>query len=169
MIYKSNKDYPKILDIEPNFNYAKILMESYAGRVSEDTAIHLYLYQSLSSEDVWEEYSKIMLKISEVEMIHFRLLGSAIVKLGGLPVIGSIGKDKIMRLWSSDYVNYELTLKEMLEIDIEAESNAIKDYEHILTLIKDPNIIKLIERILEDERIHLAIFKQLYQQYFSSL
>lgn len=43
---------------------------------------------------------------------------------------------------------------------------AIKNYNDNLREIDDKYVKELIERILIDEEIHLAIFKSLYKKYF---
>lgn len=166
MLYKSTNPYPKVRVEEKNSTYASILLGDYAGVVSEDTAIHLYLFQAIVNDSKVEEYSNIMYKIAQVEMIHMRLLGETISLLGGVPVFGTIGQDEIIRLWNAGNVNYDISLKQMIEADIESENVAIRNYQYQLAIIKDKYIQKLIERILEDEKIHLQIFKDLYQKYF---
>jgi bacterioferritin len=163
MEYKSNKPYPEINVEGKNLNYAKLLMEDYSGENSEDTAIHSYLYQSFITD---KQYKEILLNISKVEMEHLRLLGEAITALGGLPIYGSYEKDKILRLWSSSVVSYDISLKKILENDILSEETAIKNYKNKILIIKDHCIQKLLERIIEDEEIHLMIFQNLYNQYF---
>ena len=59
----------------------------------------------------------------------------------------------------------EETLKEYLDYDIQAEVVAIRDYNKALNEISDPNIVKIIERIILDEELHLKIFKELYAKY----
>lgn len=163
MIFKSNNPYPKVQVEQPNLFYASILLDDYAGNLSEDTAIHLYLYQAFVDDEHYNQYKDIMLHIAEVEMTHLRLLGETIMKLGALPIFGVVGKDRVDRLWSASNVNYEIDLKQMLEIDIQAETNAIRNYEYQLNIIKDVYIQAMIKRILEDEKIHLSIFQNLYQ------
>jgi bacterioferritin len=167
MIYKSNKPYPVVQVEGKNPYYASLLISDYSGNVSENTAIHLYSYQSFISED-FKAYKEIMLKIAEVEMIHLRLLGETITQLGSLPIYGDYGMDHILRLWSAGEVSYETSFKEMLELDIEAETQAIDMYQYHLTLIQDSFIQNLIKRIIEDEEIHLSIFHELYHKYFQS-
>ncbi|WP_368240484.1 hypothetical protein [Clostridium paraputrificum] len=38
-------------------------------------------------------------------------------------------------------------------------------YNKALNEISDPNIVKIIERIILDEELHLKIFKELYAKY----
>ncbi|MFR3911355.1 MAG: hypothetical protein ACLTYB_09345, partial [Clostridium paraputrificum] len=61
--------------------------------------------------------------------------------------------------------DYGNTLKEYLDYDIQAEVVAIRDYNKALNEISDPNIVKIIERIILDEELHLKIFKELYAKY----
>ena len=46
MEFQANIPYPEIKVERKNVEYAKMLSYAYAGIVSEDTAIHLYMYQS---------------------------------------------------------------------------------------------------------------------------
>ena len=70
MKYCSDKPYPPIEVEGTNLEYAKILLEDYAGAGGEDTAIHRYFYQSL----VTDEISKMLEGISRVEMHHLEIL-----------------------------------------------------------------------------------------------
>ena len=166
MIYQSNNKYPIPKVERPNLQYAKILLDDFAGVVSEDTAINLYLYQTFSTNNTNPSFAEIMKKISEVEMHHLYLLGETIVLLGGNPIYGSFGNDNVLRLWNSANVNYTTNFKEMLETNIIAEQTAINHYQEQLKIIKDRYIQTLIKRIIEDELIHLSIFKELYKKNF---
>lgn len=167
MNYKSDNPYPiPRVEIE-NLKYAKILLEDYAGNISEDTAIHLYLYNYFIVNNELQEFADALEHIAEVEMIHFRLLGETIKLLGLNPVYGTFTDNNIFKPWSSLNVNYTINLKNIIEDDINSEQAAIKNYEYHLSIIEDKYIKQLIERILEDERIHLDIFKYFYRKYFS--
>lgn len=166
MNYQSNNKYPIPKVERPNPEYAKILLNAFAGPISEDTAINLYLYQSLSTNNTNPEFSNIMKKISEVEMHHLYLLGETIVLLGANPIYGNFGKDNVLRLWDSSNVNYTTNFKDILETNIIAEQEAINYYRELLKEINDQYIQTLIKRIIEDELIHLSIFKELYKKNF---
>lgn len=166
MEYKSKNPYPEIRVERQNLEYAALLLADFAGNVSEETAIHLYIYQSLVNNNKFKEFNDIMMKIAEVEMHHLSLLGQTITKLGGTPLYAAVGKDSIPRFWSAGNVNYANSLKNMLEIDMASETQAIRNYQYQITIIKDQYIKKLLERIIEDEMIHLELFKKLYLKYF---
>ena len=128
----------------------------YAGKVSEDTAIHTYLFQSMVVSS--PEISQILMEISKVEMKHFHLLGCLIKKLGVLPVYLD-PVDAHHPFWSGKYVSYEGDFGEMLLLDIQA----IRDYEAIVHTIGDEQVQEVLKRIVLDEQLHLEIFERLYQ------
>ncbi len=165
MNYKSDKPYPIPRVEAKNQYYAKLLLEDYAGSVSEDTAIHLYLFQSLALKNE-KEFVDVIKHISEVEMHHLRLLGETIQLLGVKPVYGSISSLNMFKPWSSINVNYSTDLKKILEFNIRSEQNAIKNYQYHRSIIKDQYIKHLLSRIIEDEEIHLSFFLTFYQKKF---
>ena len=161
MNYQENTPYPTPQVERPNLEYAKLLMSDYAGIISEDTAIHLYLYQHLVLENEDQDIANILEKIAEVEMHHLELLGKTITLLGIKPIYGTYENNKI-EYWTSKFVNYNTNLKDILQINIYSETQAIKKYQEDLKIIQDIYIQNLLKRIIADEKIHLHIFNQLY-------
>ncbi len=159
-----NKPYPLVRVRRINPFYGKLLLQNYAGEISEDTAVHLYFYESLVTKDI-NEFSNIMLDISKVEMHHLNLLGQVIKMLGIKPVFGFVTK-KDFTFWTGLNVKYSTDLKEMLLINITSEKKAIKNYEKVIEIVDDKYIKELLSRIIEDEKLHIKIFKDLYQKYF---
>ena len=156
MYYKSNLPYPDIKVEKENIEYAKLLSYPYAGLVSEDTATHLYMYQSFILDD---EVGNILEKIAIVEMKHLELLAKTINLLGLKP------EYKVNDIpWTTNYVDYNNNLKDILKINIEAETLAIKNYNNLIKVIDDKYIKELLKRIIIDEEIHLKIFKDLYNK-----
>ena len=74
-MYKSNLPYPDIKVEKENIEYAKLLMYPYASMISEDTATHLYMYQSFILDD---NIGKILENIAIVEMHHLEMLAKTI-------------------------------------------------------------------------------------------
>ena len=159
-----NKPYPLVRVGRINPFYGKLLLQNYAGEISEDPAVHLYFYESLVTKDI-NEFSNIMLDISKVEMHHLNLLGQVIKMLGINPVFGALTK-KDFTFWTGLNVKYSTDLKEMLLINITSEKKAIKNYEKVIEIVDDKYIKELLSRIIEDEKLHIKIFKDLYQKYF---
>lgn len=165
MKYCADIPYPKIQVEKPNLEYAKALLFAYAGNVSEETAVHQYLYQSFVLEE--EDIAKIMEQIGIVEMHHIEMLAETIQLLGIDPKyrVYCLGEEKY---WNASYVPYPKTIIEMLNQDIQSETEAIQNYQKIIEFVDDKYVQNIIERIIEDEKIHLTIFENLLMQYKKS-
>lgn len=70
--------------VRPNHYYAMLLLEDYAGSVSEMTAINQYFYHHLTFE-AYEDLEDLEECISIIEMHHLELLGETIQLLGVPP------------------------------------------------------------------------------------
>ena len=153
--------YPEIKVEKPNIEYAKILSNAYAGKISEQTAILLYIFENMALKDKFKEYSEILKKIAIVEMRHLEMLGETIRLLGMEPVFMSYDKNKSGLIpWKSTYVNYNVDIRDIVNIDINEEEKTIEYYNYVLKVVKDKYIRKLIERIILDEELHLKIFRE---------
>lgn len=161
--YSVDLPYPEAKVEQKNVYYANILLQDYAGAISEFTAVGLYIYQHFVSDERYKEYAKIIGKISIVEMKHLELLGKTIKLLGVKPVFTN-SVCPYGQMWTAKYVNFDTCIKGMLLEDIRAETKAIENYEKHLCLINDKYIKKLLERIILDEKLHLKIFKELYSK-----
>jgi len=160
MKFMANKSFPKKLAERKNIDYARFLMHAYAGEISEETAIHQYLYQSMVLPNEMQEYKNILENISKVEMMHLHILGKTIKELGLYPVFADCST-KSTEYWRADYVNYEVYFEEMIKEDIKAEQEAIKDYKLLLNVIDDKYVQETLNHIIEDEYIHLEIFTKI--------
>lgn len=161
MKYSVDVPYPEVKVEKPNIEYAKILSNIYAGEVSEDTSINLYIFQHISLSSKYKEYANILRQIAIVEMHHLDILGKLIMLLGMKPVYMSYNESKKGLVpWNATYVDYSININDIIDADIRAETNAIKFYNYILTIIKDKYIVNIIKRIIMDEEMHLKIFKE---------
>ncbi|MDD3340628.1 MAG: manganese catalase family protein [Bacilli bacterium] len=152
---KSKAPYPEIKVLEPNIYYATLLKEDYAGFVSEFSALTQYVYHSFVTERIDEEIAEMLECISIVEMHHLKILAKLIDLLGEKPVYCAQN-----RLWNGSYVDYGHHLLEQLQADLESEYQAINQYQYHITLIKDPYIQAVLKRIIEDEEVHVTLFKE---------
>lgn len=165
MLEESKAPYPIPKVTQKNLEYAQILLQDYAGEVSEQTAIHLYSYQSFLPEEIWKTYARAIEKIAETEMKHFSLLGRTIALLGIDPIYATIScENNGLQYWNSNYVDYTTDPKKMLEVDIASEKAAILNYQKHIEIIHDPYIEQMLERIIEDEKIHLKKFESMLEQ-----
>lgn len=155
MIMSSRNSYPVPRVVKKNEEYAKILLEDFANDVSEQTAVHLYFFQSMIVKD--PVLQKELLDIAITEMEHLKLLGLTIYLLGVIPEFRIFkGKEEIF--WNGEIVPYALSLKEIFTIDVQSEASAIAKYQDHAKQIQDPYIQKLLYRIIEDEKKHLRFF-----------
>lgn len=169
MQYQANGKYPEPQVEAPNLRYASLLKEDYCGITSETTAVMLYTYQHISSEQLWKEYADMIHHISIVEMYHLELLGETIILLGEKADYNIRNYEHDTSIpWTSSYVPTTTDLKRMLEIDIESELAAIQQYENHLVQINDHYIQNLLLRIIEDEKIHVKIFEEFFHKYFAN-
>ena len=165
MKVKLDIPYPEIRVEEKNAYYADLLSQDYAGEVSETTASLLYSYQHFDMFKDNKNFSDIVEEISIVEMKHLEMLGKTIKLLGKEPVYKTCEAsrgDCIM--WNANYVDYSISLKDMLKVDIYSEKTAIKTYEHHKKMINDKYIKQMLDRIILDEKRHLEIFQTLYDE-----
>ena len=62
--------------------------------------------------------------------------------------------------WSPSYLNYPQQIDEMLQTAIDNEYQAINKYMYQIKIIKDPFIVAILKRIIEDEELHIKILKE---------
>ena len=165
MEYQVNKPYPKVEVEKENKEYAYLLLEDYAGVISEDTAIHQYSYQHFDQFNIDTEFSEALSRIAMTEMKHLNLLGKTIKLLGVDPKFIFVEKNEnCPKYWKSNFVNYTTNLKAMLIDDIKIEKEAIKAYQKHIQMIDDRYIKQLLERIIEDEEQHIKCFNELLER-----
>ena len=146
--------YPEI-EVDKNLADSRLLMPSYGGNASEITSIMTYSFQHFTCPI--KEISEVTARISAVEMHHMKLLGEAIVDLGGYPIIGG------RTYWNGSFVNYTLDTKRFLQQNILAEETAILNYERTILNLSQDSLKRMLERIILDEELHIKIFKELLQ------
>lgn len=151
--------YPEIKVSRPSLQYADLLMDDYAGIVSEFTAVSQYLYHHFLFEDFYPEPAKLLRNISLVEMRHMEIIAKLIIKLGGNPLIrGSFSTRG--NFWNGCFVSYGTDLCERLRLDIDSEYSAIEAYRKHIFLIDDPLIQAVLKRIIMDEKVHIRLFNE---------
>lgn len=144
---------------EKKLYYASMLLEDYSSAHSELTAITQYTYAALMSE--CEEITEAFESASMDEMEHLQMLGTAIKKLGYNPVF----TDNTGVPWTSAVIPYGNSTRERLELAIQGECEAIRVYEEQLCVIDNCEIQEMLEHIIEEEKSHLAMFKEMLKCY----
>jgi len=152
--------YPKIRVVHNDPLIVIFLMHIYAWDISEETAIHQYVYQSIFLQKDKKEISQILSEIAKVEMYHLQILGLLIKELGVYPMFLDPVVDKY-EFWTSKYVCYDENLKKMIQANIRAEKKAIANYNSLIYVIEDIYVQEILKRIVLDERLHLEIFEKI--------
>lgn len=152
--------YPKIEVIEENPYYANLIKKVYTGMVSELTEVTEYTYQQFIVSD---KIKNVLSEIAKVEMIHLKILGELLVALGENPTFSLRKKNKNL-YWSSEFINKNTLIKEILLQDINREKEIIKQYREACNLIENENIITILTRIILDEELHIKLLEGLYTQ-----
>ncbi|MDD3341207.1 MAG: ferritin family protein [Bacilli bacterium] len=166
MNFQAPGPYPDPRVEAPNKEYAYMLLQSYTGENSENTASNLYLYQYFIQNEKYQDVANALQRISYVERLHLQLLGETIELLGVHPVYKTkSAATETMIPWTADFVNYETEILKQLEIDIVEETAAIRTYEMQREVIQDKYIQELITRIIADEEVHLQIFRMYYNEF----
>ena len=157
--------YPSVKDFTCDPRAARILTSAYATSCGELNAVLQYIYQSFLFNHADDGQTAELLKsIAIAEMMHIDLLGNALINLGTQPVY-TFQPPVPFNFYSTKFVAYSSVFAEMLEDDIIAEKHAISDYKKMLTKLKNEKVIRLVERILEDEELHLKAFTEAHAKY----
>lgn len=162
--YSSPEPYPEIKVAEPNPYYLQLIMDDYAGAVSELTAINQYLFHAFVTEEDREFFEKFFENISITEMLHLEMLSQIIRQLGGMPIYRG-GLSLRGSWWSGNLVYYGRNLCDRLRHDLEAEHQAIHTYEENIRIIQDENIQAVLARIILDEKVHVKLFEEAIAKY----
>ena len=157
ILYACELPYPEI-DVAENLADSKLLMPNYGGPAGELTAVTTYCFQHYITIKS-PELSEVLIGIAKSEMHHHELLGEAIFKLGGYPVMGG------RTYWSGSFANYTLSPENFHAQNIQAEETAILNYERTILNLHTESVKQLLERIILDEEMHIKIFRDLLASY----
>jgi bacterioferritin len=158
--YSYPAPYPEIKVLGKNQYYAEILMNDYAGMVSEITAINQYLYHYFVINKEYDELREMLENISINEMKHMEILAKLIILLGGIPTYSAQNT-----YWNGGFVYYGNSLCEQIEADLKAEYEAINNYKRDISIINDPYIQAILCRIILDEQVHVQLFINALNKY----
>ena len=66
--------------------------------------------------------------------------------------------DNSLTPWTAKYIDYSVKVKDILIQNIKHERLAIETYKKHIEIIDDEDIKAILERIIEDEIVHIKIF-----------
>lgn len=152
-------EYPSLENLQCDPYAARIISAAYATSAGELNATLQYIYHSLNFGCCGDKKRADMLEsIAIAEMHHLHLLGEALIRLGSSPVYSFLPPAHY-NFYSTKFVAYSRSLRNMIEDDIMGEKYAIYGYERMLPRLKNDTLRALICRILEDEQLHLECLK----------
>lgn len=156
--------YPPVQVERRNPEYAGILAFDYCGPVSELSAITQYI-----NNENWLcltacPLARTLLGIALAEMMHLQKLGELIQLLGGEVSFSVRQPDGRQLLWTPDYLSLSRDARRMLCAAIEAERDAIAQYEAHMRKIKDECVNAVLRRIVRDEEYHIVLLRGLMEE-----
>lgn len=165
--YADPSPYPEVKVLRPNLSYANLLMDDYAGLVSELTAINQYLYHHFFFKDIDKELGELLENTAITEMLHMEILADVIKKLGGNPIMRG-AYSTCGDFWNGSFVYYGTNVCEQLKADIDSEYKAIEMYDRHTCMISDPFIQAILQRIILDEKVHIHLFNEAHVKFCGS-
>ncbi len=161
--FKVNKEYPEITVASLPFEVIAKIKRLYADTRSEMTSVIQYIYQHfiLGSAEGLDNVSHAMEEIAIKEMEHYEILAKILVSCGVDPrsCVYIDNNIDICDYWKASYVNYTRDFIGMFEKDIMLEQAGINSYLELIQMTDNENLKEIVERIIEDERSHIAYFK----------
>lgn len=110
----------------------------------------VYQYEAHAAQLRDTAISRLVREMAREEMWHMEWLIEAISERGGEPAVGR----------EAVYLSEGLVTS--LEKDVEAEIGALEHYDATLALVRqDEELVRLLERVMDDERHHRSVFEQL--------
>lgn len=156
--------YPPVQVRGRNQAYADLLSVDYCGSVSELSAITQYINNENRISCERCSVAKTLLSIAMAEMMHLQKLGELIVLLGGNLDFTAKQRNGKRMMWTPEYLELPEQLKKMLLADIEAEKEAIRQYEMHIKMIDDDCVNAVLERIIIDEEYHIMLMRTLLHE-----
>lgn len=164
--YQIQAPYPALRNIQPDKGLADELLQGYSGERSELTTILQYAYHSLNCRNIANEFSNMIQGIFYVETLHMNFLGNCIKNLGGdVEYVIPLNEKNVS--WQASMVNYMDTPAQMLLTDIQGEKFAAKFYQEMAAQSPQTCVTDLLNRLAEDEKLHVNMLEKLYERMFS--
>ncbi|BFK87548.1 manganese catalase family protein [Pseudoflavonifractor sp. DSM 107456] len=161
--FRAPEPYPEIRVEGRNLRYARAMLSNMGGGTSEMSAASLYLYDQLVCAGE-EALAQTFHEVAMVELHHLEIFGALAVQLGGEPRLWSVQRGRRV-WWSPEYNQYNRMMGPLLQAAVRAEEASIRIYENQARWIGDENVRANLRRILADERCHLELFRQRWQEH----
>lgn len=153
--------YPDLDGLSHDPCAVRALSPAYASSSGELNATLQYIYHSINFACSGDRENAERLKsIAVAEMMHLEMLAEALIRLGAQPVY-TFNPPSQFNFYSTKFVAYSRSLRNMIEDDIMGEKYAVYIYERMLTRLKNPVLQTLVCRIIDDENLHIEVLKEI--------
>ncbi len=161
---EKTKNIPLLKVEKENREYAKMLLENYAGNVSALSTELTYAYQTVILGDTKEVLQSSMTHFLTIKKNHMHALGTLIYLLGEKPMYGTYDS-RIARVvpYTTCALSYTVFPKEFLKQDLKNEELLLKRYQAHHKMIQDENIKEVLAWMIEDEQMIISKIKELNQ------
>ena len=159
--YRVDAPYPTVCVEAENSLYACEMLSNMAGVVSEMSDVTRYFYIAVVTLALYSDISMCFHHISIVEMHHLNLFAELARLLGEDPGLWSC---RGRRWWSPSFIAYPCQLNAQISASIKAEEETAAKYSRQARMIRDPNIVAVLDRVIMDEERHLQIFREMCRQ-----
>lgn len=149
----SDTPFPQIVDANKSSSTVQILKNLAYSRASEMTATTTYLHQDWELYPFYPQIANILEQVAITEMTHLDALSNAIVSFGGNADYFKDGTP-----WTAQYVAQGISLSETMQRNIDAENEAIYEYEKAIENVSNESLKELFRKIILDEKTHIVIF-----------
>lgn len=163
MAYHAQAPYPAVRAMGRNQRYAEAMLGNIGSANSEMSAVGLYFYDHLVTAEI-PEVSEVFHKVSMVEMRHLEIFGTLARQLGADPRLWCRQGGRYT-WWTPGFLHYSQKLGPLLQVAIRDEQATVRKYQEQCRWIGDQNVVENLQRIIQDERVHLEIFHCLMESY----
>ena len=151
--------YPDLDRLSCDPRMARLLFRAY---YDEMTTVATYTYHSLQLADHAPHIASLFESISMTEMRHFRLLGTAIRRLGGNPHMQTELRVSPYELCRNTSVQRkEIAVRQAVRTSITSEQTAAWEYRALAAKTHDPVLKQLLCSLAADEEEHADMLKNL--------
>ena len=158
-MYSAPASYPEPRVIRPNQYYAQVFREILSGPAGKRRAVSQYTYHSRALSRQHGSLADTLQRLAEVEAGHIHLAMRAIHLLEGstLRDTPSPGEREYPIYRGKDSCD-------RLAADLHMERLIINECKAVQAIVEDPFILLLVERIIQDDEVHVATLSRLVRQ-----
>lgn len=158
----NQNSYPQVQIENPDPVYAREMLGNIGGPDSEMSAAGQYFYSYLMTGDQ-PEIAKLFHRLAMEEALHLELFAKAAQQLGADPRLWR-ATERRHRYWSPKSIHYSKKIRKIVTNALIDEHMTVDKYTKQIKTIKDPNLVELLRRVLEDEKEHIKILTDLLKQ-----